>query len=175
VELVIGLLAICSKWGSLFAVFAALFSSVIIVAASISETAVFGILAAAWNDATGSIGVHANLGKGAMALAWLAVALSFGASFWWLLTICCSNQRSGPGRSGRRGTWVPNTRGFTGYKYENVDTPQTLPEGAPLSVPITDTEMGERVSRNSFLQASGHKRSLSATGYESYRHQDVGA
>jgi hypothetical protein len=103
--------------------------------------------------------------------AWISVALSFGGSLWWLLTVCCANHRSGPGRAGRTNTWIPSAQAVRGYRYENVQVGN--PEAGPgVAIPMSEraTPAGE-----SLLRGEHHNRSFSDAGYEPYRNQEIGA
>jgi hypothetical protein len=200
VELIFGLVAVTSKWGSLCAAFTALVSSffflcvcvcehlpmerrlstyesskkqatsVFLFVVTISHTAIWAVLVAGWNKSLDSIGVHTYLGKGYFVVIWLSVVLSFGGSLWWLLTMCCANRRDGPSRAGRSRTWIPNAQAIRGQRYENV-------EAANLGPRLGGIPMAERATpaAESLLRSEGHYRSTSDTGYEAYRHQDIGA
>ncbi|KAL9621131.1 MAG: hypothetical protein Q9160_004382 [Pyrenula sp. 1 TL-2023] len=94
VELVVGLFAICSRWGSFFTTLFSAFSFLFTAAASITATALFSVLGGAFNTALKPYGIKGSIGRQMMITTWLAVAFSLGASFFWTLSVCCCSGRS---------------------------------------------------------------------------------
>jgi hypothetical protein len=61
---------------------------------ALTSTILFSTLVKGWSTALGPYKVSLTLGGGALALEWLAVAFSIGATISWALTTCCSAPRS---------------------------------------------------------------------------------
>lgn len=125
-ELLVGISAIFSRWGSLCTTFFSSLSTFFILAASITATAMFSTLLGVFNKVFESYGIKASLGTEMMRTTWLAVAFSVGASFFWFLSICCCSGRSPyGGRKESKRVKVEKTP----YTYERVGSPFLGPQG----------------------------------------------
>ena len=119
VELVVGVFAICSRWGScvttLFAVLAFLFTT----AASVTSTVLFSIFKGSVGETLKAYGIELSLGKNMYAATWLAVAFSLGGVLFWTFSVCCCSGRSPYNHRNRH-----NHRGITAekapYTYEPI-------------------------------------------------------
>ncbi|KAI9890165.1 MAG: hypothetical protein M1814_004447 [Vezdaea aestivalis] len=117
VEIVVGILAVCSRWGSMVTTIVSCVSSVFIFVASLTATLTFSILAASFNTVFKPYNIKAHVGGPMLATTWLAVAFSFGAGVFWLLsTCCCSGKSSSPAHRGTKAEKTP-------YTYERVASP----------------------------------------------------
>ncbi|OJJ89290.1 SUR7/PalI family protein [Aspergillus glaucus CBS 516.65] len=94
VELVVGLFAICSRWGSCITSLIAGVAFFFIAAASATSTALFAVLTPMFNEELSSYGVKGSMGKNMLATTWLAVAFSLAASLFWIISSCCCSGRS---------------------------------------------------------------------------------
>jgi hypothetical protein len=106
--IVVGLFAICSRVGSCLTTFvsgvclsppfwrfltpqaATLFT----IIAAVVSTILFSTVVGALNASLSADGIHSTLGTRMLAVDWLAVAFSLGASFFWLISICCCSPHS---------------------------------------------------------------------------------
>lgn len=144
VELVVGISAIFSRWGSFCTTFFSAvswsltlslkhstdflskLSSFFILAASITATVMFSTLLGAFNKVFEAYGIKASLGAEMMRTTWLAVAFSFGAGVFWLLSVfCCSGRSPYGGKKDSKRVKVEKTP----YTYERVGSPYLGPQG----------------------------------------------
>ena len=117
-ELVIGISAIFSRWGSLFTTICSGVSSLFTVAASITATALYGTLVGTFNTALEPYKIKGSMGKNMFVTTWLAVSFSFAAGIFWIFSVCCCSGRSpySHSRDDRRGVTAEKTP----YTYEPV-------------------------------------------------------
>lgn len=126
IELLVGISAIFSRWGSFFTTGVSSISAFFILAASVTATAMFSTLLGVFNKAFEAYGIKATLGAEMMRITWLAVAFSLGASFFWLLSVCCCSGRSPyGGKKDSKRVKVEKTP----YTYERVGSPFLGPQG----------------------------------------------
>lgn len=86
----------------------------------------FSALLGAFNGVLRPYGIRASLGQEMMRTTWLAVLFSFGAGFFWLLSICCCSARSPyGGKKDHKRVKVEKTP----YTYERVGSPYLGPQG----------------------------------------------
>ncbi|KAJ5137662.1 uncharacterized protein N7443_010047 [Penicillium atrosanguineum] len=94
VEILVGMFAICSRWGScvttLFAVLAFLFTT----AASVTATVLFSIMDSTAGNLLDAYGIKFTMGKNMYAATWLAVVFSLAGTLFWLFSVCCCSGRS---------------------------------------------------------------------------------
>jgi SUR7/PalI family len=102
-------------------------SSLFILAASITATIMFSALRGSFNDVFKAYGIQASLGAQMLRTTWLAVAFSFSAGFFWLLTVCCCSGRSPYGKK-KDSKRVKVEK--TPYTYERVGSPHLGSQGA---------------------------------------------
>ncbi|KAI9832593.1 MAG: hypothetical protein M1826_001543 [Phylliscum demangeonii] len=123
-ELVLGCLAIFSRWGSFVTTLVAgasinQVSALFILAASGLATGIYATVVATFNTALKPYNISTSLGRGALSVTWLAVAFSWAAFFFWFVSICCCSGRSNGGRRRDRGSRSEKAP----YNYEMVDEP----------------------------------------------------
>ncbi|RHZ62122.1 uncharacterized protein CDV56_100217 [Aspergillus thermomutatus] len=109
VELVVGVFAICSRWGSCVTSLVSAVSFLFITAASVTSTALFAVLKGTFNEALKDYGIKGYMGKNIYIATWLAVAFSLAASLFWVISSCCCSGRSPYHGAGK-------TRGVTAEK-----------------------------------------------------------
>ncbi|PGH02358.1 hypothetical protein GX51_04666 [Blastomyces parvus] len=181
VELLVGISAIFSRWGSLIVTIVSAVSSVFLFAAAITATAMYAALTAAINTSLKPYNVRATLGKNMFATLWLAVAFSLASGLFWLFSVCCCSGRSpyshsgsnGSGSGGIIGGGRRGTRGSAGltaektpYTYERVSDPYGgAGAGAGAGAPFMPAAAGGP-------PASANGRDMA---YEPFRHHDARA
>jgi hypothetical protein len=150
VELLFGLVAICSRIGSCCTFLISGLSTVAIVAASVLATAQSAVVVGALDSTTKAFGVHASFNTSFLSITWLAVLFSLAGGLFWLFTICCcaSDHHSNRGfkRNSRAGNdneklipagmYQPVGNQHAGYagQQSGVYAPQTQREfGVPLT------------------------------------------
>lgn len=113
--IVAGILAICSRWGSLITwilAFVSLLiccwrevtstdvqsqgSSVVNTAAVALSTGLYIALDEGLKGVLNNYNVHVNIGTSAMVVTWLSVVFGWGATLFWLFSICCCSGSSNP-------------------------------------------------------------------------------
>ncbi|KAL8730013.1 MAG: hypothetical protein Q9166_004337 [cf. Caloplaca sp. 2 TL-2023] len=121
VEIFVGIFALFSRLGSLATTIVSTISSFFLIAFALTATILYATLMGSFNDALKKYNIRGSLGHNMFVVAWLAVAFSFGAGLFWLLSSCCCSGRSNRikygDESGRKG------------KYERVDSPYGHREG----------------------------------------------
>lgn len=117
IEIVVGLTAIFSRWGSFLTTIVSSVSSTFVFAAALTSTILYSTLAATFNSVLKPYRIHASLSTHTLAVVWLAVAFSLGAGFFWLISVCCCSGRSDS--PGRKKVMVEKTP----YTYERVASP----------------------------------------------------
>ena len=101
-------------------------SALFILAASLTSTILFATLTGTFNDVLKPYGIHGSVGTEMLHITWLAVLFSFGAGFFWLLSVCCCSGRSPyGGQKESRRVKVEKTP----YTYERVGSPYLGPQG----------------------------------------------
>ncbi|OQO12667.1 hypothetical protein B0A48_02130 [Cryoendolithus antarcticus] len=172
--IVVGILAIFSRWGSLLTWILSFASTILTFAASLMTTVVFSTLTGALAGILKPYDVSISLGTRALALSWIATLLSIFATSFWLMSICCCSGRSNPHhKSNKGGLWNAEPKG-QGYGFNGGG------RGRGLTVEKTGGGY-ERVS-SPFLGGDGHGdrvplQQYPATpgqGHGGYGHQQQG-
>jgi hypothetical protein len=123
-------------------------SSILILLASITSTALYATLAGSFNTALKSFGIHGSLGKPMLTTTWLAVLFSWGAGLFWLFSTCCCS-----GKSNTKRVKVEKAP----YTYERVASPYLGQSG--------NQESGVK------MQDLGHQEGKrGGEAYEPFRH-----
>lgn len=181
--ILVGLLAICSRWGSFFTWIFAVASAVFSFAASLTATILFSTLAGALKAVLDNYNVDVSVGTRFLALTWIATACSVGATLFWLFSVCCCPGSSNPHhRSNKGGLWngqsdKPGAGGYgdynrgrgglrvekTGGGYQRVASPYM---GAP-------DHHGDRVPLHDYPQPHGYNHMRPGDAYEPFRRQDA--
>jgi len=116
-NVVTGIFAICSRWGSCVTSIVASVACLFTFLAAITSTILFSTLTGAFNTALEGYGIKLTIGTKVMSLDWLAFAFSLGASLFWTISICCcsgsSSHPKNKNRSGEKGGAAPfASRGY---------------------------------------------------------------
>jgi hypothetical protein len=169
ITIVVGLLAICSRWGSLCTWIMAgvslphilpkhnakskltsfQVSTLFTFLASLTTTILFSTLTGALHTILDPYHIKVTVGTRALAITWIATALSIGATLFWLFSVCCCSGRSNPHhRSNKGNLWNAEPKGNegggrrsvmslgkTGAGYARVGSPGM---GAGDRVPLND-------------------------------------
>jgi len=152
VELVFGFFAICSRWGSFVVTIVSTVSSIFILAASITSTALFATLVGTFDSALkNTFHIEASLGRSMFITTWLAVLFSWAAGLFWLFSVCCCSGRSSSPRN--RNPRVEKTP----YTYEPV-----VGAGAPYAQ-----------HQRGFDQSIPLENRPGESPYEPYRHSNI--
>ncbi|WEW59664.1 WD repeat-containing protein 6 [Emydomyces testavorans] len=135
VQLVVGISAIFSRWGSLATTIFASVSALFTILASITATALYGIITGAINGGLKPFNIKASLGNRMFTITWLATLFAFFGGIFWLFSVCCCSGRSPfdhRDRKGRRGMVAEKTP----YTYERVASPYGDKNMGGSSVPL---------------------------------------
>ncbi|OJD29497.1 uncharacterized protein BKCO1_790009 [Diplodia corticola] len=142
--LLLGVLAVFSRWGSFITTFAASVATLFTLAASITSSALYGTLVATFKSVFEEYNIEASMGGKMMGITWLATAFSIAAGLFWVLSTCCCSGKSD--RSGRKKVTVEKTP----YTYERVHSPfggagagaqhQQQPQQSYGNVPLRDMQ-----------------------------------
>ena len=176
--IILSIFAIFSRIGSLLTWILSVISTLFTFGAVLTSTILFSILVGALKGILDKYKVTVSLSTHTLAVSWLAVALSIGATFFWLFSICCCSGRSNPHhKSNKGGLWnaEPKGRGYgdygrgrggmrvekTGGGYERVASP-FLGGADNDRVPLAPYPQPQQ------QQYHGHARQHSA--FEPYRH-----
>lgn len=127
-QLVVGLTAICSKLGSFVTSLISGVAFLFTAAASITATAMFAVLVAAFNTDLKQYGLHGSMGKNIYVATWIATAFAFAGPVFWLFSACCCSTRSPYHGEHRRNRVMAEKAPYT---YERVSGPYGGPAPAP--------------------------------------------
>ncbi|KAJ5234823.1 uncharacterized protein N7469_003991 [Penicillium citrinum] len=160
VELIVGLFAICSRWGSCVTTLVAVTFFIFIAASSITATVLFSVVDGTAGNLLKAYGIEIDMGKNMLAATWLAVAFALIGAIFWTFSVCCCSGRSPYGHKDRR------TRGITAekapYTYEPIGATGAQPYGSHhTSYPAPAAHGGEYPMTNTHQQHSA---------YEPFRH-----
>ncbi|RAK92233.1 integral membrane protein [Aspergillus costaricaensis CBS 115574] len=131
VELVVGVFAICSRWGSCVTSLVSAVAFLFTAAASVTSTAMFAVLKGVFKSDLEQYGIKGQMGKNIYVATWLAVAFSLGATLFWIISSCCCSGRS-PYNHRNRNRAVMAEK--TPYTYEALG-----PHGQTQPIPYTNT------------------------------------
>ncbi|KAF2814865.1 integral membrane protein-like protein [Mytilinidion resinicola] len=113
-EIVLGIFAIFSRWGSFVTTIASSVSTFFIFGAAITSTTIYAALAGTFDSVLKPYEIHASMSKQMLGVVWLAVAFSFASGLFWLFSTCCCS-----GKSKNKKVTVEKTP----YTYERVASP----------------------------------------------------
>ncbi|KAL2850024.1 SUR7/PalI family-domain-containing protein [Aspergillus pseudodeflectus] len=93
-ELLLGITAIFSRWGSCVTTLIAIAAFLFTAAASATSTAMFAVVAGVFNDQIKPYGIEGHMGRNIYVATWLATAFSLAAALFWAISSCCCSGRS---------------------------------------------------------------------------------
>jgi len=121
-EILIGITALFSRWGSLATTVISCFSSGFTFAAALTITLLYTSLVGVFETVLKPYNIKASMGSKMLGVLWLAVAFSLGSGFFWLFSVCCCS-----GKSDKKKVSVEKTP----YTYERVASPYMGASGNP--------------------------------------------
>ncbi|PGH13897.1 hypothetical protein AJ80_06166 [Polytolypa hystricis UAMH7299] len=133
-ELVVGISAIFSRWGSLATTICAFVATTFTFAASITATAMYAVIIGAINTGLKDFKIKSFLGRDIFILTWLAAAFSLASGLFWLFSVCCCSGRSPYNHKDKRSRQT--TAEKTPYTYERVSSPYGGPQQHPSAMPL---------------------------------------
>lgn len=143
--LVVGVFAICSRWGSCVTTLVALASFGFTTAASVTSTVLFSIMEGTAGTALAAYNIKFSLGKNMFVATWLAVAFSLGALLFWSFSACCCSGRSSYNRNDpdrRSGAFVPEKAPYTYEPLAGRSAPNTSYNHQVEEYPMTTPSHG---------------------------------
>jgi hypothetical protein len=93
-NIIVGLLAICSRWGSCVTTIVSAASTLFCFLAALTSTVLFSVLTGTFNSVLRTYGIRLTVGTKMFALDWIAFAFSLGATLFWTISICCCSGKS---------------------------------------------------------------------------------
>lgn len=100
-QILVGIFAICSRWGSCVTTIVSIVSFLFTLAASLTSTILFSIAKGSLGTAMKAYGIEVSMGKNIYAATWLAVVFSLGGTLFWMFSTCCCSGRSPYGHKQR--------------------------------------------------------------------------
>lgn len=131
-EFLIGcLIARRSRWGSLIATIASIFSSIFILCFALTATVLYGSLVGTFNHVFTKYNIHGVMGFTIYVITWIAVLCSWVAGFFWLFSACCCGGRK-KSKTGQEPPAQNNVQNIFFAGPGNQTPLQTLsPQGTP--------------------------------------------
>ncbi|KAL2822731.1 SUR7/PalI family-domain-containing protein [Aspergillus cavernicola] len=130
-ELLLGITAIFSRWGSCVTTLIAIAAFLFTAAASATSTAMFAVVTGVFNDQIKPYGIEGSMGRNIYAATWLATAFSLAAALFWAISSCCCsgrspyNHRHGRNRGSITAEKAPYTYEPVGSAYPSPQPPYT--------------------------------------------------
>ncbi|KAL4973899.1 SUR7/PalI family-domain-containing protein [Aspergillus desertorum] len=128
-EILLGITAIFSRWGSCVTTLVAIAAFLFTAAASATSTAMFVVISGVFNDEIKPYGIDGHMGRNIYAATWLATAFSLAAALFWAISSCCCsgrspyNHRHGRNRGGITAEKAPYTYEPVGDAYPSPQPP----------------------------------------------------
>ncbi|KAJ9661110.1 hypothetical protein H2201_006661 [Coniosporium apollinis] len=138
-EIVIGILAIFSRWGSFVTTILSTATTLLTLAAAALATGIYVTLATTFSTVLKPYNINASVGRRMMLATWLAAVFSLAAGVFWLLSTCCGSGKGDRKDSkGKRGGQVEKAP----YTYERVMGARGG-EQAERGVPLRELRAGK--------------------------------
>lgn len=128
-ELLLGITAVFSRWGSCVTTLIAIAAFLFTAAASATATAMFTVILGVFNDKIKPYGIEGSMGRNLYAATWIATAFSLAAALFWSISSCCCsgrspyNHRHGRNRGGITAEKAPYTYEPVGDGYPSPQPP----------------------------------------------------
>ncbi|CAI6335700.1 unnamed protein product [Periconia digitata] len=113
-EILIGITALFSRWGSLATTIVSCISSGLAFSAALTITLLYSSLVGIFETVLKPYNIDSEMGKQMLSVLWLGVAFSLGSGIFWLFSTCCCS-----GKSDKKKVKVEKTP----YTYERVASP----------------------------------------------------
>ncbi|KAJ5095840.1 hypothetical protein NUU61_005196 [Penicillium alfredii] len=94
VELLVGIFAIFSRWGSCVTTLVSLVAFFFTAAASVTATVLYSVMEGSGTAALKAYGIKLDMGKNMYAATWLATVFALGGALFWTFSVCCCSGRS---------------------------------------------------------------------------------
>lgn len=167
VEIVIGVFALFSRWGSLVTTIVTTVSSFFIISFALTATILYTTLAGTFNVALKNYNIHGSIGNKIYVITWAAVLCSWAAGIFWLFSTCCCSGRSdrikGYNDMGKKGSKDVHTP----YNYSRVESPFLGHSGNQQPSP------SYQKSPNPQLAVPMQNMGPRSTAYEPFRHEQT--
>jgi len=148
-EIILGIFAIFSRWGSFVTTIASAVSTTFLFAGAITSTALYGALVGTFDSVLKPYKIKASMSTKMLGIVWLAVLFSLASGLFWMFSTCCCS-----GKSKNKKVTVEKTP----YTYERVASPYLgAHKGGEDTIPLHPAPHGS------------HDHTGSA--YEPFRHQ----
>ncbi|EFR04459.1 integral membrane protein [Nannizzia gypsea CBS 118893] len=129
IQLLVGISAIFSRWGSFFTTIVAGVSAVFTLGGAATASVLYGILVGAIETGLKPFNIKASVGTRMLSIYWLGALFTIAGGFFWLLSVCCCSGRSPYGhRDNRRGVTAEKAP----YTYERVASPYGAHPGSAV-------------------------------------------
>jgi len=165
-SIVVGLLAICSRWGSCATTIVSSAATLFTFLAALTSTIVFSTLTGAFNSVLKPYGIHLTVGTKMMSLDWLAFAFSLGATLFWTISICCCSGKSDKSHNNEK-----PSKGFKPFASRGASYQPLGEEGHALAG--GHARGGSHVEMDNFGAAGSSPYKGRETAYEPFRHERV--
>lgn len=119
-QLLVGVIAIFSRWGSCVTTIVSIVSFLFTLGASLTSTIMFSIAKGSLGSALKIYEVDVSMGENIYVATWLAVAFSLAATIFWMFSTCCCSGRSPYGHKDRRDNRGGITAEKAPYTYEPI-------------------------------------------------------
>lgn len=113
-EILVGISAIFSRWGSLITTIVSTAQTLFMIAAASTSTALYGTLTGVFHSVLEPYNIKSSMSTKMLSWLWVGVAFSIASGFFWLISVCCCS-----GKSGHKKVVVEKTP----YTYERVASP----------------------------------------------------
>ncbi|KAJ0418672.1 SUR7/PalI family-domain-containing protein [Aspergillus carlsbadensis] len=93
VELLLGILSICSRWGSCVTSLVSAVACLFTLAGAITATVIFSVLKGTFATTLKDLHITTTLGTRVLVASWTAVVFSLAGMLFWIITSCCCSGR----------------------------------------------------------------------------------
>jgi len=167
-SIVVGLFAICSRLGSCVTSIVAIAATIFTGISAILSTVLYSTVVGAMDGYLKPYDIKFSLGTKMIALDWVAVAFSLGASLFWVISICCcSGKSSRRDRGSKQQSPAAGYGGYAPFGPNRGYAPLADESGRQHQHPTKPHEMQDF----GYTGAGGYTAPPAGGAYEPYRHQ----
>ncbi|KAI1926554.1 hypothetical protein LOZ58_003221 [Ophidiomyces ophidiicola] len=134
VQLLVGISAIFSRWGSFATTIFAAATALCTIAASVTASALYSIVSGAVTVGLEPFNISASMGARMFAITWLASLFAFSGCVFWMCSVCCCSGRSPYDHKTKSKDGIDAEK--APYSYERVSSPYTGNNMGGSSVPL---------------------------------------
>jgi len=161
-SIVVGLLGICSRWGSCLTTIVSSAATLFTFLAALTSTILFSTLTGTFNTALKTYGIHITLGTKMLSLDWVAFVFSFSATLFWTISMCCCSGKSDRKHKGEKAAHGRAPM-FGSKGYQKV---------GEAHAPYGGHQRGHsNLEMENFAAAGGSPYKGRETAYEPFRHE----